>query len=792
MQLPYRWITDLVDIDWDAGETARRLTLSGAEAEISRPFKNAFGNIVIGRIIELEDIEGSDHLKKALVDSGQERLTVVCGAPNAEKGQNIVLAKIGARLKGDFEIKKVKIFGVESSGMICSERELGLSDDHSGIMVLDDDAPVGVAAVEYLGLDDPVLSFDLTPNRPDLLSALGVARDVACLAEKKVKRPVFDLAESGPEAADFVRVAIDDPEACPRYAARVIRNVKIGPSPWWIKRRLILSGIRPISNIVDITNLVMMEYGHPLHAFDYDLFGAKEVLVRRAEKGDKFTTLDGKEHVLSPEVLLITDGRKGVAAAGVMGGLNSEVTDKTGTILLEAAYFSPVTIRRSRLHLGLMSESSSRFEKGADPNVIPEAIDRAAFLMSRYAGGEVLPGIVDCYPKKIEPVTIELRPDRVAALLGVEICTERIIKILEGLNFTVTVNGKLHVTVPTAYPDIEREVDLIEEIIRIEGFDSIPEVTRIYGPPYIPPPPKDLLREEIRSQMTGRGFDETYGIGLADKKLLGRVSGNRPPLEIQNPIAEDLSVMQNDLNYSLLKSVSHNLAHRNLDLRLFELGRVFYPGDSPREELELGLVITGKTEDTWYETPRELNFYDLKGSVDGLLKGCRIPSALFEPEPICPYEKGFSFALKIDKRSIGRAGKIDASIARRFDIKQPLFSAVLNFEALYELRIPLTSFAPLPRYPAAPRDLAVVVDESIGAGDLLAEIRRAGGELLQDVKIFDLYKGKQIKENCKSLAFSLIFRSPERSLENKEVIEIQDRIADHLKKQFNAEIREGE
>ena len=426
MQVPYSWIKELADIPWSAEELANRLTLSGTESEVEMLFGSEFDNICVGQIVELEAVEGSDHLKKAIVDSGDEKLQVVCGAPNAANGQKIILAKIGAVLKDGMKIKKAKLRGVESNGMICSERELGLSEDHSGIIVLDDDAPVGMPALEYLNLQDPVIELDLTPNRADMLSAIGVARDCACLAGTKLKRPEFALEESAEKTADYIKVSIDDPDACPRYAARLIRNVKIGPSPWWIKRKLILCGIRPISNVVDITNLVMMEYGHPLHAFDYNLFGRKEIKVRRAYEAEEFTTLDGKPHVLDPYVLMITDGERSVAAAGVMGGLDTEVSDKTTDILLESAYFNSMTIRKSRIKLGLVSESSTRFEKGADPNVVPAAINRAAYLMHKYAGGEVLSGIVDCYPKKINPVEIELRTERVNTFLGTKITEERL------------------------------------------------------------------------------------------------------------------------------------------------------------------------------------------------------------------------------------------------------------------------------------------------------------------------------------------------------------------------------
>ena len=793
MQVPYSWIKELADIPWSAEELAERLTLSGAEAEVEELFKAGFENVCVGHIIELEPVEGSDHLKKAVVDSGDEHLQVICGAPNAAKGQKIVLAKVGATLKEGFKIKKAKLRGVESYGMICSEMELGMSEDHSGIIVLEDDAEIGRPALDYFGLDDPVIKLDLTPNRPDMLSAIGVARDSACLAGTKLKRPEFKLEESAEKASDYINISIDDPDACPRYAARIIRNIKIGPSPWWIKRKLLLCGIRPISNIVDITNLVMMEYGHPLHAFDYDLFKNKEILVRRAHEGEKFTTLDSKEHELDPRVLLITDGEKGVAAAGVMGGLDTEVTEKTRNILLESAYFDSITIRKSRQKLGMTSESSIRFEKGADPNVVPAAIDRAAYLMQKYAGGVVLSGIVDCYPKRMDPIRITLRPERVNSFLGTEISKDRIVKILTDLEYGVEDKGALEVLAPTHAPDVTREVDLIEEIIRIEGYDSIPFVERNSGPLVAVTRKDDELRSEIRRVMTSQGFDEAYSSGLADTDLLAKVMGNgQPQLKILNPIAEDLSVMQSSVIYSLLKSVSHNISRRNVNLRLFELGRGFLPGDPPQENEQLGLIITGASDSDWFTKPRNFDFYDLKGAIDVLVTGCRIPVPEFKYADRIPYMNGMSFDLKFEDRpAAGHAGMIDPEIAKAFDIKQPVFAALLDFETMLNMRNDDIQFRNLPRFPASPKDMAIVVDDDIQAGDIMKEIIKAGGKLLEEVKLFDLYRGKQVPEGKKSLAFAMVYRSDKGSLKSKEVIKLHSNIAEHLKKCFNAEIRES-
>ncbi len=791
MQLPYSWIKELVDIDWPPEELAQRLTLSGSEAEVIQPFSGKFENIVVGQIVEIEPIEGTDHLKRAVVDTGGGKHQVVCGAPNVAVNQKVIFAGVGSKLEGGFIIKKAKLKGVESDGMICSERELGLSDDHSGIMILADDAPIGEPAGKCLGLDDHVIEFDLTPNRMDMLCAIGVARDLACLAGKKVRRPKYKLKEIAEKAGDLVEIAIDDADACPRYSARLIKNVKIGQSPWWIKQKLIMCGIRPISNVVDITNLVMMEYGHPLHAFDYDKIESRKILVRRAQAGELFTTLDGEKHELTPEVLLITDGVKGIAAGGIMGGLDSEVTENTSNILLEAAYFNAATIRRGRLELGINSESSYRFERGMDPNIIPAALDRAAYLMHKYAGGEIFAGIVDCYPRKIAPREIKFRPDRANAFLGTNISRQRMIKILKSIEMDVKDEGILEVSVPTWQPEITREVDLIEEIARLEGYDSIETNDRNSGPLFSPEYEDDLFRKEIRSVMTAQGFDEIYSIGLADSRLLTKLNNNFPQLKILNPIAEDLDVMQNDINYSLLKSVSHNIAHRNINIMLFALDKAFFP-DSPASEKEkIGMAISGGLENRWYIKGIGFDFYHLKGAVDSLIEHCRLPQVEYLEKDFPVYEDGYSFELNTHGTAIGQAGRIRTEIAKQFDIKQMVLTCVLDFDILLDLKLPVEKFKPLPRFPAAPRDLAIVVDESIKVGDIKAEIFKAGGSLLKEIDIFDVYRGKPIAAGKKSIAFSMVYRSDKKSLLNEEVIAIQEKIANHLRNRFNAEIREG-
>ncbi len=793
MKISYNWLIELTGLEWTVEETADRLTTCGTACEDVEPTARYMERVVVGEVVGLKPIEGASKIQLARVNVGSEVLDSVCGAPNVAVGQKVPLALIGARLADDFEMKKVKIRGVESTGMICSERELGISQDHSGIMVLEEKAPVGKTLIEYLDYDDYILTFELTPNRADSISAIGIARDMTALAATKLRKPEFNLSESSERASDCVKVSIEDRYGCPRYAARVIRNVKIAPSPWWIKKKLLMSGIRPISSVVDVTNLVMLETGHPLHAFDLDRFGSDEVVVRKAGQGEKFTTLDGQEHELTPEVLLITNGKKAVAAGGVMGGLDSEVGEDTTDVLLEAAYFNPSVIRKSRKRLETVSESSTRFEKGADPNGIPYAIDRAAFLLQEVCGGEVLSGIVDCYPQKIEPVTVSFRPKRCNDVLGTSISESRMKEIFTNLEFTVEGSGQLEVTIPTFRPDVEREIDLIEEVARIEGYDSIPDAVANIGPLFTPRHPIDTFRDEVRKILTGVGFDEMLGHGLVDSQFARLLNPQAPQLRLINTVSKELDVMRNSLVPTAMTVISHNISHRSLDLRLFEIGKAYFPPDENgvwREDLRILLVVTGSTSNGWREHPRPLDFYDLTGGLERLADHFRWPQLSFEAVEIPFLEDDISFSLLIGGQSSGVIGKVSSSMLGKLDIKQPVFVAEVEVERLIPMSRPSIEFTPLPLYPAAPRDLAIVVADNVQAEELVSTVKRTAGGLAEAVRIFDLYTGKQIENGRKSVAISITYRSREGSLSGEQVDDLQQKVVDSLKQMFNAEIRD--
>lgn len=793
MKVSYQWLRELTAVDWPVEEVAGRLTLCGITCESIEATDRYFNQVVVGEVTDLKPIKGADKIRLATVNTGRESHELVCGAPNVAVGQKVPVALLGAKLAGDIEIKRVKIRGVESCGMICSQRELAISDDHTGIMVLDQDAPLGVPLVEYLEFRDYILDFELTPNRADAMSAIGIARDLAALAGTTVKYPTHNLRPISTRVVDVFEATSDDPDACPRFTARIIRNVKIGPSPWWLQKRLLAVGMRPISNVVDVTNLIMLETGNPIHAFDLDRFGSNQVVVRRAHEGERLVTLDGNEHTLTSAVLLITNGREAKAAAGVMGGFDAEVKDDTHNLLLEVACFSPRVIRGSRKHLGIISEASSRFERGVDPNNVPVASARAAFLFQELCGGEVLDGMVDFYPAPIESKTITLRPERCNAILGTKIPDARMTEILELLELGVKGSNPIQVTVPTFRPDITREIDLIEEIARIEGYDTIPDAVENIGPLFAPLNPDEEFQDEIRTVLTGAGFDETMGHGLADSVVAEAFNPDLPQLRILNPVSADLDIMRNDLVLTALGSIGHNLAHRNVDLRLFEIGRAYFPPEAKGnwcEEDRLLLAVTGNRFGTWRDKSRPADFYDLTAGLEALTKHFHWPKLAFG---VCdqPYlDPDQSFSLLLDGKSVGSIGVVKPELAKRFEIKQPVFIMQLTLEPLYKLSRELTSFAPLPVYPAATRDLAVVVGESIRADELVAAIRAEAGDLAESVEVFDVYSGKQIGEGLKSIAIAMVLRTSDRSLSNVEVDQLQDRIVTRLKQNFKAEIRD--
>jgi phenylalanyl-tRNA synthetase beta chain len=794
MQVSYTWLCEVAGVSWSPEQIAERLTLSGIACEGIEPVGKYLDRVVIGEVTNLQPIEGASKIRLATVNLGRTSIDVVCGAPNVAVGQKVPVALEGAKLFGDIVIKKTKIRGIESSAMICSERELGLTEDHSGILVLDPSAPIGADFKSFAGYDDYVLTFEITPNRGDAWSVVGIARDLATLAGTQLNLPTPSVKESGEKASNQISVNIDDQSACPRYSARIIRNVRIGESPTWLKRRLEASGVRPISNVVDVTNYVMLERGQPLHAFDLDRFGSKEVVVRRASEKEKFTTLDGKEQTLSNEVLLITNGKAPVAIGGIMGGQNSEVEAGTTAILLESAYFNPITIRRGRKHLDKTTDASTRFERGTDPNGVIAALDRAAQLMAEICGGEVLQGVVDCYPKKIEPLVVSFRPTRCDAILGISLADARKREILSRLQFEIISEGSSWmVRVPTFRPDVEREIDIIEEIARIHGFENIPDAVENIGPSYTPLHIDDLALERLRSILTSAGFDEMMGHGLSHSRIAQALHPSRPFVKILNPVASDLDVMRNSLLQTALGVVSHNLSHRNTSLQLFEIGKVYAPPDSAGNWYEsdhLIGVVSGESDSNWRGKGRPLDFYDLSGLLESIASQFHIAPFELNKGEADAVDSHICYTIFANGSAIGSIGKVAGSALSLFDIKQDVFAVEIDLAFLLSAKTRAITFEPLPVYPASDRDLAIVVSADIPASALVDTIKKIAGTMAESVHIFDLYTGKQIEKGKKSVAISINFRLPDRSLSSEEVDAMQARVVDELKNTFNAIIRD--
>jgi len=795
MKISCDWLKELTGLDCSAEEMAEMLTRIGLACDDIISTSRFMKNVVVGQILEISPVEGASKIQKTLVDVGSDKLQIICGAPNIKVGQKVPVAMIGAEMAGGLIIKKAKIRGVESYGMICSESELDLSSEHDGILVLDTNAKIGTDIATHLDYNDFILDLEITPNRGDALSAIGVARDLSALTGSTVKRPSLELSETKEKSSDCISVSIADTDACPRFTARIIRNIKFGESPWWMKKKLWAAGIRPISNVVDITNLIMLESGNPVHAFDLDKFGSNEVLVRRAKRDEKLKTLDGKVHTLTTDVLLITNGREPVAAAGVMGGFDSEVTESTTNILLEVAYFHPSVIRKGKRLLATDSEASYRFERGVDPNNLPNVSDRVAYLFSQLCGGEVLDGMIDCYPKPINPKKILLRPERCNTLLGFTIDDNRMRKIFQGLEFDVTADSNpIEVSVPTFRPDIDEETDLIEEIARIEGYDNIPDSVLNSGPLYTPLHFRDLFFDEIRRILTASGFDEMLGHGLAESKQAELVSPGLEQLKIINPVSSDLDIMRNSLTLSALPVVSHNIAHRQVDLRLFEIGKAYFPPNKSNEWIEedrLLILVSGNTENIWRENIRPLDLYDIKGALEQLATNFGWPNLLLNNFDDNRMEKSISFSIVIDNIDAGITGQFSTSLLNKFEIKQPVWLAEISLSSLIDRGKSLATYRPLPIYPAAPRDIAVVVQDDVLAADLVTEVKKAATELAESITIFDVYKGKPINKGEKSIGISIVYRSPKRSLSGDEVDKLQKAVIKRITDKFKAEVREG-
>ena len=790
MKITLNWLREYVDVDWDLPELVERLTMSGLEYEAVEDLGEHFGGVVVGAVLSRAQHPNADRLSVCEVDLGAgDPSTIICGAPNVDAGQRVAVVTPGQRLPDGTEIRTAEIRGVTSNGMICSEVELGLGDDASGILVLPDSFRVGAAFAAAAGLDDVVIEFEVTPNRPDCLSLVGIAREVGALNGAALRLPFpDDMGESGDPAADTARIDIEDAGDCPRYAGRIIRGVSVGPSPAWLQNRLRAVGLRPINNVVDVTNFVMMELGQPLHAFDLAHLRESRIVVRRARTGERLTVLDGSEHELDDEILVIADGQRPVALAGIMGGANSEVSAGTTDILLESAHFAPAIVRRGAARLGLSTDASARFERGTDWALPPLAADRAARLIADTAGGTVAPGVLDAYPQALSAPTIHLRPDRLNALLSTALDGSACADILKRLGCRVETSVEsLSVTVPSFRPDLTREADLIEEVGRIYGYHHIDGADTVRSP--VPSGRADDFDfwHGLRRRMVGLGLDEVVTSTIVERSWL-EIAGDRG-LELANPPTESQCLLRTTLIPSLLDVARRNVNQRADSVAVFELGKCFVvDGDGDREELCLSGLWTGAgSASSWRGDRRPVDFLDLKGLIDTFLADV---GPRYSPEERALFRSGHCARIEADGRLVGHMGEAASDAVSAFDLSGPVYIFELSGAALAEMwRDRSGVFAPLPKFPPISRDLAVVVDQAIRAQDLMTEIRAVEPDLIESVDLFDLYTGDQIADDRKSLAFSMQLRSSEKTLEDRQADEVMSRVISRLQKRFGAELR---
>ncbi len=819
MKVPLSWLRQYVNVvDISADELAHRLTMAGVEVgEVQKT--GGWSEVYVGGVTSVQPHPNADRLRLCTVTTGprpdgmDEEMEVVCGAPNVAEGQKICFARVGAYLynahSGKHEtLAPARIRGVESQGMICSELELGLGEDHTGIIVLPEDAPLGEPLSDYMG--DTILDLELTPNRLDCLSMLGVAHEVAALTGGMVTEPEISYEESGPPAGDRVSIAIADPDLCRRYTATVIDGVSIGPSPQWLQDRLTRAGLRPISNVVDVTNFVMLEYNQPLHAFDLGAVKDATVIVRRARPGEKLTTLDGVERALTTGNLVIADSHDAIGLGGVIGGANSEIGRQTATVLLESANFNAANNRETAISMGLRTEATLRFEKGLRPELAPMALRRATALIQEVAGGTVAPGIIDVYPEPAPPLTVTLTIRRLRQCLGMDITAIEAQKALESLGFTCTATTQtgqlsdnappvaelaerqaeetaLDVAIPWWRNDVNIEDDLVEEVVRIIGYDAVPTVMLSAPIPFHRPSPAIALREKIRDLLAADGMQEIINYSVASMELIARavpVSEKAPPVRLANPMSATHEYLRPTLQAGLLATLSANQSQNPGPLRLFEAGRVFLPrsGDLPEEVEIVAAILAGqRSEASWLAAPGGgMDFYDAKGIVERLLARLGI-SAEWEPGEHPVYQPGrcavvktlLPFPLLAEEEQVGGAlgfvGEIHPLIRERFGLD---FDQVAGFELrlsalLAALPGAERNFVSLPRFPAATRDLALIVPADVPAGRVTELILRH--RLVQRAELFDIYSGENLAPGTKSLAFHVHFQAADRTLTSEEV-----------------------
>lgn len=809
MKVSYQWLSEYVDLKgYTASDLAEKLTRSGIEVDTVENRNKGVTNVVVGFVKTREKHPDADKLSVCTVDAGQgEELQIVCGAKNVAAGQKVPVALVGAELPGGLQIKRAKLRGVESMGMICSAKELGLNEkllpkeQQEGILELPEDAKIGASILDVLGIGDEVMELDLTPNRSDCLSMIGVAYEIAAILGRDVLLPTDEvgLHPSQSKTAEQLRVDIAAVEQCSRYSARIVSGVKVGTSPLWLQSRLMAAGVRPINNIVDVTNYVMLEYGQPLHAFDADRVEGGRIEVRLAREGEKLVTLDDVERTLSPHMLVIADGMKPIALAGVMGGANSEVTSETATIVLESAKFDGGTVRKASRQLGLRSEASLRFEKEVNADAVVPALDRAASLIAKLAGGGISDGIAESVASEAEPVAVSISLEKINRYLGTELSSLEIKVILNRLHFQFEEKGDglWNVHVPLRRGDITRDVDVIEEIARLYGYDNIP-VTPILGATT----PGSLTREQsirrtLRRLLTESGLHEVVTYSFTHPDQIAGFRGMYPaakPIALSMPMSEERSVLRTSLVPHLLDTALYNRNRNMDDVAVFEIGKVFVSSEEqltalPQEKLMLGIVWTGKrSPEHWGGKAEKVDFYDLKGVFEKLTTVLGIAGVQYSAAQPEGFHPGRTANIAIGASPIGRLGQLHPALQQAKDLEDT-YVLEIELEPLIEQAEFRIEYKPLPKYPAIGRDMAVVVDEEVPVGNIRSTAEAAAGSLLESIEVFDIYTGERLGGGKKSVAFTLVYRHPDRTLTDDEVAELHGKVVTALEQTFAAELR---
>lgn len=800
MKVLLSWLKSYIDLESvSPQEISQKLTMAGLEVEDIYYEEEKFKGLIVGFVKSKHKHPNADKLSVCTVTDGEKDYQVICGAPNIEANQNVAFATIGTIIpKSKIKIEKVNIRGVESFGMICSEAELELSENHEGIMVLSRQLQPGMSLSQALNLNDVVFEIGITPNRPDALSHIGVARDLSAIYEKQLTIPEIKISESEEPINKFASIIIEDRENCPRYSSLVVRNVEIRESPEWLKSRLTKIGLRPINNVVDITNYVMYETGQPLHAFDLDMLAGNKIVVKSTNKSSKFVTLDSKERELPVGTLLICDAEKPIAIAGIMGGENSEIKPTTVNILIESAYFNPACIRRTSRALGLSTDSSYRFERGTDPNNTLFAAQRTAQLVSEICGGSIAKGYIDTYPIKKLPCEIKLRFNSIKRILGYEIETQKVKNILLSLGFSIKAQNDESITflVPTFRPDIEREVDLIEEIARIYGYDNVPTIDKI-SVTLQKRVDESEFPDRLREIATSLGFFEMINNPLVSKKIVSYSSND--PIQILNPQNLDMEYLRNSLLTSALTVISRNINNGEKNLRLFEIGNIFYKNVKTEissfsdftEVQKMIFILSGKANDKeWYAGERNFDFFDLKGAINEFLRKILLDNAIND----LYYHSGnnlyeFFLTKSFSNKILGQGGKVKKEVLADFGIEQDVYAFELDLGELSKVPVTENKYVEPSKYPKVLRDFAFILDKKVLVKDVIEHIQKESSGLLRAVRLFDVYEGESIGKDKKSCAFSLEFLSEERTLTEEEVEKEFKSLINSITEKFNATLR---